>query len=403
MENNIQNINNDDENNIINESNDNLKSTDKTPLNKNDIYTPAQLDLGLLVQNPTDEMFEHDADDEKEETKKQERLIKIKNKDNISETNTYNVVNGEDLESIHGDNSVILSDIDDDDDEKEDNYSFSKESSDDDDKNNYKKKEYNKPDRHYDIKQDIDENDTPNKRRKIYIQIKQYCKRKNIDMPTDIHPDSTYRDLKSYLNILREEQKMEKSVEMCKKILVGVTSVFEYLNHRFNPIGLKMDGWSENVNDNKDEYDEVFEELYEKYQEKVDVPAEVKLMMMIGGSAAQYHVMNSIMSGTKNKSNKNENKEQISPIYKHNDKTNNNKSHQKLNNKPYVSRKTQIEKMSDPDDEENKDIQDILRQIKNQNKNKNKNDDDQSISSLSSTATSVRRKRNKKRVSINDI
>ena len=46
----------------------------------------------------------------------------------------------------------------------------------------------------------------------------------------------------------------------------------------------------ESVND----YDEVFEELHEKYKGKAQVAPELKLMMMVGGSAFMFHLTNTM-------------------------------------------------------------------------------------------------------------
>ena len=39
----------------------------------------------------------------------------------------------------------------------------------------------------------------------------------------------------------------------------------EFLNNKFDPFDIKLDGWSEAVNENVDDYDDVFGELHEKY------------------------------------------------------------------------------------------------------------------------------------------
>ena len=46
--------------------------------------------------------------------------------------------------------------------------------------------------------------------------------------------------------------------------------------------------------ENQDDYDEVFEELYVKYRTKMHVAPEVKLIMMLGGSAMMFHLTNSM-------------------------------------------------------------------------------------------------------------
>ena len=68
----------------------------------------------------------------------------------------------------------------------------------------------------------------------------------------------------------------------------------EYLNKRYNPFDIQLDGWSENVMETQDDYDEVFEELFVKYRTKMHVAPEIKLIMMLGGSAMMFHLTNSM-------------------------------------------------------------------------------------------------------------
>jgi len=46
--------------------------------------------------------------------------------------------------------------------------------------------------------------------------------------------------------------------------------------------------------ENVDDYDSVFEELYAKYRNKVAVAPEIKLVMMVGGSAMMFHLTSSM-------------------------------------------------------------------------------------------------------------
>jgi hypothetical protein len=48
------------------------------------------------------------------------------------------------------------------------------------------------------------------------------------------------------------------------------------------------------VVENMDDYDGVFEELFNKYKTKMEVAPEVKLIMMLGGSAMMFHLTNSM-------------------------------------------------------------------------------------------------------------
>ena len=77
-------------------------------------------------------------------------------------------------------------------------------------------------------------------------------------------------------------------------MLIACVTGLEFMNKRYNPFELQLDGWSENIMENQDDYDEVFEELYVKYRTKMHVAPEVKLIMMLGGSAMMFHLTNSM-------------------------------------------------------------------------------------------------------------
>ena len=80
-----------------------------------------------------------------------------------------------------------------------------------------------------------------------------------------------------------------------QKILLAFVSGIEFLNNKFDPFDHKLDGWSEAVNENVDEYDEVFGELHEKYGGSTKMAPELKLLFMLGGSAAMLHMTNTML------------------------------------------------------------------------------------------------------------
>jgi hypothetical protein len=87
---------------------------------------------------------------------------------------------------------------------------------------------------------------------------------------------------------------VDQSVKFSRRMMVACVSGLEFLNKRYNPIDVHLDGWSESVMENLDDYDGVFEELYVKYKTKMHVAPEVKLIMMLGGSAMMFHLTNSM-------------------------------------------------------------------------------------------------------------
>ena len=109
--------------------------------------------------------------------------------------------------------------------------------------------------------------------------------------------------LNAYSNVdeLRSEVKritysidVEQSIRFSRRMLVACVTGLEFLNKRYNPFEIQLEGWSESIMENTDDYDGVFEELYVKYRSKVNVAPEVKLIMMLGGSAMMSHLTNSM-------------------------------------------------------------------------------------------------------------
>ena len=77
-------------------------------------------------------------------------------------------------------------------------------------------------------------------------------------------------------------------------LMACITGV-EFLNGKFDPFNIKLDGWSESMNEGINDYDEIFEELHEKYRGgRADMAPEIKLMLMVGGSAFMFHLTNTM-------------------------------------------------------------------------------------------------------------
>ena len=87
---------------------------------------------------------------------------------------------------------------------------------------------------------------------------------------------------------------VERSIKFQRRMLVAAVTGLEFLNDKFDPFDLELNGWSQNTMENIDDYDGVFEDLYNKYKTKVQVAPEVKLIMMVGGSAMMFHLTNSM-------------------------------------------------------------------------------------------------------------
>src|SRR5210317_1910689 len=105
---------------------------------------------------------------------------------------------------------------------------------------------------------------------------------------------SNVEDLRTEVKRITYSIDVEQSIRFSRRMLVACVTGLEFLNKRYNPFEIQLEGWSESVMENVDDYDGVFEELYVKYRSKVNVAPEVKLIMMLGGSAMMFHLTNSM-------------------------------------------------------------------------------------------------------------
>ena len=120
----------------------------------------------------------------------------------------------------------------------------------------------------------------------------------NIHIPSHFNRNSPLDEVRSFIRRERKKREKTNSEKLGAKILMTTITALEFLNNKFDPFDLKLDGWSESVHENIDDYNDVFGELYEKYKTSAKVPPEIKLIMMVGGSAAMVHLTNTMFKSS---------------------------------------------------------------------------------------------------------
>jgi hypothetical protein len=103
---------------------------------------------------------------------------------------------------------------------------------------------------------------------------------------------NTLDEIKAEYSRLVDSAGLEKSIKFQRNLLVTCVTGMEFLNQKFNPVDVNLDGWSESVNENQEDYDEIFEELYDKYKDRAKVAPEIRLLMTLGISASMTHLTN---------------------------------------------------------------------------------------------------------------
>lgn len=105
-------------------------------------------------------------------------------------------------------------------------------------------------------------------------------------------------EMRYELDKIKKQRELEASVKFQRKALIAVVTGAELLNSKFDMFDFKLDGWSEKMHEDINDYDEVFEELYDKYKDRAKMAPELKLMFMVGGSAFMYHITNSMFKNS---------------------------------------------------------------------------------------------------------
>jgi hypothetical protein len=120
----------------------------------------------------------------------------------------------------------------------------------------------------------------------------------NIHIPSHFNRKTPVNEIRAFIRRERKKRERNNAEKLGAKILMTTITALEFLNNKFDPFDLKLDGWSESIHENIDDYNDVFGELYEKYKTSSKVPPEVKLIMMVGGSAAMVHLTNTMFKSS---------------------------------------------------------------------------------------------------------
>jgi hypothetical protein len=107
--------------------------------------------------------------------------------------------------------------------------------------------------------------------------------------------DNTLDEMKQEYLRLVDSRNLEASLRFQRQALMSVVTGLEWANGRFDPLDVKLDGWSEAVHENIEDFDEIFEELYDKYKERGKMPPEARLVMSLAGSGFMCHVSNTFL------------------------------------------------------------------------------------------------------------
>lgn len=107
--------------------------------------------------------------------------------------------------------------------------------------------------------------------------------------------EHSLNEVKSEVFKIRKEIETDRGINYCRQGLMFCVSTIEMLNTKYDPFSIQLDGWSNVIMADKENYDDVFEELYQKYSKNLQMAPEIKLMSMLAGSALMFHLQKSMI------------------------------------------------------------------------------------------------------------
>jgi hypothetical protein len=127
-----------------------------------------------------------------------------------------------------------------------------------------------------------------------FLRKLEALEKKGVELTKKYNMDSDLAEMQGEYEMIMEEKTKQNSVKFQGNMMMAVINGIEFLNNRFDPFDVKLDGWGEQINENINDYDDVFGELYEKYKSKATLAPELKLMFQLGGSAMMVHMTNTM-------------------------------------------------------------------------------------------------------------
>jgi hypothetical protein len=127
-------------------------------------------------------------------------------------------------------------------------------------------------------------------KREILYQLNR-LQAKGHNIPHNFTMASDLNEMRSEYERIVRDKDVDASIRFQRKMLMAFVTGTEYLNSRYDPFAIKLEGWSEQVHENINDYDDIFEELHNKYKAKGKKMApELRLFISLSGSAFMFHL-----------------------------------------------------------------------------------------------------------------
>lgn len=127
-----------------------------------------------------------------------------------------------------------------------------------------------------------------------YLRKLEALEKKGVELTKKYSMESSLLEMQGEYEMIMEEKGRQNSIKFQGQMMMAIINGLEFLNNRFDPFDIKLDGWGEQINENITDYDDIFGELHDKYKSKASMSPELKLLFQLGGSAMMLHMTNTM-------------------------------------------------------------------------------------------------------------
>jgi hypothetical protein len=131
-----------------------------------------------------------------------------------------------------------------------------------------------------------------------YLRKLESLEKKGVELSKKYSMDSSLQEMIGEYETIMDEKSKQNSVKFQGNMLMAIINGIEFLNNKFDPFDIKLDGWSDQVQENINDYDDIFSELHDKYKSKASMAPEIKLLFQLGGSAMMVHMTNTMFKSS---------------------------------------------------------------------------------------------------------
>jgi len=130
-----------------------------------------------------------------------------------------------------------------------------------------------------------------------YLKKLEGLEKKGVQLSKKYDMESNFNEMKCEYDMIMEDKAKEVAIKFQANMMTTIIGGIEWLNDKFDPFDIDLTGWSDQIQENINDYDDIFAALHDKYKSK-PVSPELQLMLQLGGSAVMVHVTNRMLKSS---------------------------------------------------------------------------------------------------------